>query len=417
MKNPLSLAAHLVRRACYLVRAAAGAVVLGLIELVSSERGRRTLALATLGLLLASAILARPVELVSPGEVVVRISSLTGRAEHLAPGLAVALPLLHVLRRYPAGDVVYRPERSARSAGAAPYQSVEGLSIGVEVTVRYAFDLANERLIAQGLPEQLGPRLVEPVADAVLHRTLARHTVREIFSSKRSVIEREIEEELRPLLAGDGVVLRAVFLGTIDLPPEYKKGLEQMLTEELSSEKMRFTLELEEKRVKEAELTATAEKVRREKAAEAAAEEELIAARGRSEAMKHILPFKEKEIQQKRLEAEASRVTRLELARAEAEARRIEAEGEADYRRKLAESEAYRLEITGKAESERLARDAEVISRNPLMIQKTLADKLSDKVQVIIAPPSAGGFLASGLLGRTGAPGEVAREAPPASDE
>jgi hypothetical protein len=35
-----------------------------------------------------------------------------------------------------------------------------------------------------------------------------------------------------------------------------------------------------------------------------------------------------------------------------------------------------------------------------LLIQKTLADKLSDKVQVIIAPPgSGGGFLAANLLG------------------
>jgi hypothetical protein len=34
------------------------------------------------------------------------------------------------------------------------------------------------------------------------------------------------------------------------------------------------------------------------------------------------------------------------------------------------------------------------------LIQKTLADKLSDKVQVIIAPPPAnGGFIGSTLLG------------------
>ena len=40
-----------------------------------------------------------------------------------------------------------------------------------------------------------------------------------------------------------------------------------------------------------------------------------------------------------------------------------------------------------------------MIARNPLLIQKTLADKLSDKIQVIVAPPAAGGFFAGGLLG------------------
>src|SRR5439155_7041292 len=136
--------------------------------------------------------------------------------------------------------------------------------------------------------------------------------------------------------------------------------------------------------VKEAELTALADKVKREKAAEAAGQEEIIAAKSKAEAMKHVLPFKEKEIEQKRLEAEASKVTRLRQAEAEAEARRIEAGGEADSRRKLADAEAHRIEITGKATAEQMAREAVLIQKNPLLIQKTLADKLSDKIQVII---------------------------------
>ena len=71
---------------------------------------------------------------------------------------------------------------------------------------------------------------------------------------------------------------------------------------------MRFTLELKEKQVKEKSLEADAEKIQREKAAEAAASEEIIAAKAREEAMKHVLPFKEKEIEQRRLEAEARKV-------------------------------------------------------------------------------------------------------------
>ena len=47
-----------------------------------------------------------------------------------------------------------------------------------------------------------------------------------------------------------------------------------------------------------------------------------------------------------------------------------------------------------------MAREGALISRHPLLIQKTLADKLSDKVQVIIAPPPAdGGFIGATLLG------------------
>jgi regulator of protease activity HflC (stomatin/prohibitin superfamily) len=221
---------------------------------------------------------------------------------------------------------------------------------------------------------------------------------------------------LRPLLAPDGVLVRAIFLGNVDLPTEYKNGIEALLAEELSAEKMRYTLELKEKKVRESDLEASAEKIKRERAAEAAGQEEIIAAKARAEAMRHVLPFKQKEIEQKRLEAEASKVTRLKHAEAEAEARRIEAGGEADSRRKLADSEAYRLEVTGKAQSDQLARESTLIAKNPLLIQKTLADKLSDKIQVIIAPPQAGGFVAGALLGHTAAQGGAQPDRVDASD-
>jgi regulator of protease activity HflC (stomatin/prohibitin superfamily) len=244
--------------------------------------------------------------------------------------------------------------------------------------------------------------------------------VREIFSTKRAELEKEIADELRPALAPDGVLVRAVFLGSVDLPKEYRAGLESLLEEELSAEKMRYTLELREKEVREAALQADAEKVRREKAAEAAALEEVIAARSRAEAMKHVLPLKRKEIEQRRLEAEAAKVARLQRAEGNAEARRIEAAGEADSRRKLADAEAYRIDTTGKAQSAQLARDSSLIAKNPLLIQKTVADKLSDKIQVIIAPPHAGGFFASSLLGGGGArepaPSETTESAPDSAE-
>jgi regulator of protease activity HflC (stomatin/prohibitin superfamily) len=114
-----------------------------------------------------------------------------------------------------------------------------------------------------------------------------------------------------------------------------------------------------------------------------------------------VLPFKQKQIQQRQLEAEADKVARIKTAEASAEARRIEASGEADSRNKLADAEVYRLEKVGRSNSEQMAREGALITRHPLLIQKTMADKLSDKIQVIIAPPPAdGGFIGSTLLGK-----------------
>jgi regulator of protease activity HflC (stomatin/prohibitin superfamily) len=300
-----------LRRTGYLMRATAWAVILGLIEMVGSERGRRLFAVLALLAALGGLVAGRPLRSIAPGEVGVRYNRLTGQMTELREGYALLVPGLHGLYRFPLRDQIYRPEKSASAQAASAFQSVEGLSLGVEVAVRYALDPERVTQVARHLPEHLGPELVEPVVDGVLHRTFARHTVREIFSTKRAEIQESIQNELAPLLAKDGVLVRAIFIGNVDLPAEYKAGLEALLTEELSAEKMRYTLELKAKMVTQSGLEAEADKVKREKAAEAAGLEEVIAARSRAEAMKHVLPFKEKEIEQKRLEAEAQKVTRL----------------------------------------------------------------------------------------------------------
>jgi hypothetical protein len=192
----------------------------------------------------------------------------------------------------------------------------------------------------------------------------------------------------------------------VDLPQDYRTQMAKLLAEELETQKIRYTLELKEARVKETLLEGEADKVRQQKAAEAAGEQQVIAARAQEETMRHILPFKEKQIEQRRLEAEAEKVARIRSAEGSATARLIEAKGEAESRQHLADAEAYRLELIGKTNAGQMEREGVLLAHYPLLIQKTLADKLSDKVQVIIAPtPAAGQFIGSNLIGSSAVPG------------
>ena len=238
------------------------------------------------------------------------------------------------------------------------------------------------------------------MVDGVLHRSLAKHTVREIFTDKRVEIQQDIEQELRALLAKDGIVLRSLFIGHVDLPEKYRTGLEGLLAEELATREDALHAAAQgEAGQGEVAGGATPPRSSARRPPRPPRSEEIIAAKAREEAMKHVLPLKEKEIEQRRLEAEARKVQRMKDAEGDAEARKIEASAEADSRRKLSDADAYRIEVTGKAQSEQMARDSLLIAKNPLLIQKTLADKLSDKIQVIVAPPAAGGFFAGGLIG------------------
>lgn len=351
-----------------------------------------------------------PMQVVEADELGIRSNTLLGGREVFREGLVLVIPGIHSFRRQSLADQVYRPDSGTSASGDSPYQTLEGLSLGLEITVRYAIQPAQASQIAVHLPEDPGRELVGPALKGVVYRTLSRYTVREVFSTKRAEIQEQLESGLKKDLLVSGLDVHGVQLGRVDLPADYRAGLEGLLSQQIETEKMRYTLELQEKQIKRAEFEAEADKVRRETAASAAAREQVIAAQAQEEAMKHVLPFKQKQIEQRQLEAEAEKVARVRAAEGSAEARRIEAQGEADSRLKLADAEVYRIERIAKAGSEQMERDGAVLSKHPLLIQKIMAEKLSDKVQVIIAPPAAGGFIGAALLGRptdgSAAPGE-----------
>ena len=341
-----------------------------------------------------------PVHEVPRGAVTLRTNTLTGGVTEARSGSVLKLPGLHEVRDLPVRDRSYHPTRFARADGEAPLQSLEGLSLGLDLTVRWTVDPSRLPQLAASLPDDIEGDVIAPALQGIVYRQIATHTVREIFSTQRGPIQAALEGELRRKLALDGIVLRGLEIGNVDLPHEYREGLENLLAEGLASEKMRYTLELKEKQVKQTELEAAAEKVRRETAAEASAREQVIAAKGQEEAMKHVLPFKQRQVEQRQLEAEAERVARVRMAEGNAQARGIEADGEAKAREKLADAEAYRQTRIGKVAVDQMAAEGALLSRHPLLIQKAMADKLSDKVQVIIAPPPAdGGFIGKTLLG------------------
>jgi regulator of protease activity HflC (stomatin/prohibitin superfamily) len=367
----------------------------------AAARCRRRLVIAALLAAMAYGLyLHPPFAAVRRGEVIVRTNVLDGSSGVYSAGAVFVLPGIQQLRRYSIRDQVYRPIDSASAAGAAPFQSIEGLSLGIDLAVRWTVDPDRLAQLSKEFPDDLNADLVRPAVQGVIFPLFSRYTVREIFSSRRAEIQQQLMTELKPKLASLGLRLRGVDMGKVDLPRDYRSGMEKLLAEELETEKIRYTLELKEAQVKQGQLEAEADKVRRQTAAEAAGVEQVIAARAQEETMKHILPFKQKQIEQRKLEAEAEKVARIRNAEGSAEARRIEAKGEADSRQKLADAEAYRVDLVGKANAGQMEREGALIAHYPLLIQKTLADKLSDKVQVIIAPaPAAGRFIGSNLIG------------------
>lgn len=80
------------------------------------------------------------------------------------------LPAVHRMRMRVLSlrDRSYRPLSASRTDGAAPPQSLEGLSLGADLTVSCALDPFKVAALAKRLLEDVGTELLEPAAQGVI---------------------------------------------------------------------------------------------------------------------------------------------------------------------------------------------------------------------------------------------------------
>ena len=69
----------------------------------------------------------------------------------------------------------------------------------------------------------------------------------------------------------------------------------------------------------------------------------------------------------------------------------------------MAGAEAHRIRVTSLAENERMKLESEVLRENPLLIQKIVAERLSDKMQIMMVPMDGRNFFANEVF-RAAAP-------------
>ena len=112
----------------------------------------------------------------------------------------------------------------------------------------------------------------------------------------------------------------------------------------------------------------------------------------------YTLPLKEKQIQQSRLEAEARKESTVKNAEAMAAAKVLDSKAELEKRKMVTEGEQDRIRRVAQADSERMKMEAEVLKSSPLLIQKIIAEKLSDKVQIMMVPNDGKFFFANDVL-------------------
>jgi regulator of protease activity HflC (stomatin/prohibitin superfamily) len=370
-------------------------------------RWRTSLALGMLAwgpLLVAFSIVVVP-----SGMAGVRVSEMSGTVPGtLYPGAHMVVPLVEDVALFDTRDQVFTTGVSEDGKAAAAnvaaktqlldVQAKEGLTLGLAITVRYRLDPKRLDYIQGNLPRPVEKEIVPPTVASVWREIVPNYTVRDVFSVKREEVRQRASGLITQKLAADGIVVKEVMLRDIQLPPEYAKGLEELLLKEQENDRMGIETELKGKQVRIAELEAEAAKVQQVKQAEGQAQVHVLQAKGESDAMQYTLPLKQKQIEQSRLEAQARKEATIQNAEAEAQAKVIDSKAEGERRTLLAEAEAGRIRVTAAADAERLKGEAAVLKENPLLINKIVAERLSDKLQIMMVPADGKFFFANDVL-------------------
>jgi regulator of protease activity HflC (stomatin/prohibitin superfamily) len=367
-------------------------------------------------------LISMTIEVVPSGTAGVRVSQISGtRPGTLYPGIHLVKPLIEEVATFDTRDRVFSTAPVAepgKKAELLTVQAREGLSIGLAVVVRYRLDPKRLDFIQSSLPQPIEEQLVPPAVSSTFREIVAGYTVRDVFASKRDEIRQKAADEITKKLGADGILVKEVVVRDIKLPEEYAKGLEGLLLKEQESDKLGFETDIQQKRVRIAELEAEAEKAQAVTRAEAAAQVRVLQAKSESDAMQYTLPLKEKQIQQVRLESEARKESTIKNAEAAAQAKVIDSKAELEKRNLLAEAEANRIRVTSGADAERLKSEAIALKQNPLLINKIIAEKLSDKVQIMMVPSDGKFFLTNELMRGVASPsGSTVPDDPPEPPE
>jgi regulator of protease activity HflC (stomatin/prohibitin superfamily) len=378
---------------------------------------RNSLALALLAW--GPILLAMSIVVVPSGMGGVRVSQTSGTLPGtLYPGAHFVTPLAESLALFDTRDQLFTTgtvedgkseKRRAERPAPLNVQAKEGLSVGLAITIRYRLDPAHLDYIQANLPQPVETEIVPAVVASAWRELVPNYTVREVFATKREEVRSRAAAVITQKLAADGIVVKEVMLRDIQLPPEYAKGLEDLLLKEQEDDQMGVQTDIQQKQVRISELQAEATKAQQVKQAEGEAQVRVLQAKAEADAMQYTLPLKQKQIEQSKLEAEARKEATVQNAEANAQAtirnaeamaqaKVLDSKAEMERRKLLADAEADRIRVTAVADAERMRNEGVILKQNPLLINKIIAEKLSDKLQIMMVPSDGKYFFANDVL-------------------
>lgn len=132
----------------------------------------------------------------------------------------------------------------------------EGLSIKIDLTVRYHLIEDKASDVYKALGENYEEKIIRPEIRSAIREVIAEYTSKDIYSEKRTEVAQQIESKLRENIKDRGIEVEQVLLRNVLLPSNLAKSIEEKLQAEQESQRYDFVLEKEKKEAERKKIEA-----------------------------------------------------------------------------------------------------------------------------------------------------------------
>lgn len=138
--------------------------------------------------------------------------------------------------------------------------SQEGLSVGSDISILYRINPEKAHVVLSTAGPDYESSLILSSFRSASADVCAKFMAKDMHSGARSTIEAQIQERMTELLGERGFIIEAVLLKSIRLPAGLARSIEDRLSAEQDSMRMKFVLEQERQEAERKMIEATGER-------------------------------------------------------------------------------------------------------------------------------------------------------------
>jgi len=265
---------------------------LGILAMTRTTRKQNTKGLTSLviGLIVLAVVLTlvgAGLVFIEPTEagVVITVLGQGGlRPEPLTPGLHWIVPFVERVELYPTTTQTFTMAQGAGDEVTVEARTSDGQRIFVDSSVIFKIDPSAVITIHKTWQRRYQNDLILPQTRGIIRDAVSQYRVDEVLSSKRFEMTSQISEQLRQVMAENGLTLVDFVLRDITFTEEYAQSIEQKQIAEQQALQAKFVVEQKKQEAEQARQVAQGQADAAVIAAKGAAEAQIIQAEAQAKA-------------------------------------------------------------------------------------------------------------------------------------